>query len=259
MQVWREKYLDLAVGWKLLLCLMNMKHGLTLSALGVLFGIHRTSSSRIFSATLNVLYVATQKCIKWFSRDLVQATMPPSFCVCYPNCRVIVDCSEGRIEIPVKVANRVNSWSNYNSDFTLKFLVGMSPSGYITYISDVYWGRSSDTCYLVNSGLISLLEPADMVTADKGFPRVKCDLESKDLTLVMPPFAKANQQFTKAEMQKTYKVASNRTHAERCIQRIKSFPILSKRLTLELKCHIDEAVHLCSVLANTQGPVFKTV
>lgn len=39
--------------------------------------------------------------------------------------------------------------------------------------------------------------------ADKGFLHVKCDLESKDVTLVIAPFAKANQQFTKAEMKET--------------------------------------------------------
>ncbi|KAH6927623.1 hypothetical protein HPB50_006273 [Hyalomma asiaticum] len=207
-QVRGERYLDLAAGSKLLLCLMKMKHGLTFSALGVLFGIHRTSASRIFYAILDVLYVSTQEWIKWFSRDVVQATMPPSFRLNYPNCRVIVDCSEVRIEKPGKVADRVNCWSNYKSDFTLKFLVGITPSGYITYISDVFGGRSSDTYILANSGLINLLEPGDMVMADKGFPHVKCDLENKDVTLVMPPFAKANQQFTKAEMQETYKLFS---------------------------------------------------
>ncbi|KAL1478940.1 hypothetical protein MTO96_052250 [Rhipicephalus appendiculatus] len=258
-QVRDERYLDLSVGSKLLLCLMKLKHGLTFSALGVLFGIHRTSASRIFYAILDVLHVSTEGWIKWFSREVVQATMPPSFRMNYPNCRIIVDCSEVRIEKPGKVADRVNCWSNYKSDFTLKFLVGITPSGYITYISDVFGGRSSDTYILANSGLISLLEPGDMVMADKGFPHVKCDLQSKDVTLVMPPFAKANQQFTKAEMDETYKVASHRIHVERCIQRMKSFSILTERLTPELKCHIDKIVHLCSVLANLQGPVIKTV
>ncbi|CAN7981915.1 unnamed protein product [Ixodes pacificus] len=212
-----ERYLDLAVDSKLLLFLMKMKHGLTFSALGVLFSIHRSIASRIFYATLDVLYVSTRGWIRCFSRDVVQASMPSSFRLNYPTCRVIVDCSEVRIEKPGKVADRVNRWSNYKSDFTLKFLVGITPSGYITFISDVFGGRSSDTYIIANSGLINLLEPGDMVMADKGFPHVKCDLESKDVTLVMPPVAKANQQFTEPEMKETYKVASHRIHVERCI------------------------------------------
>lgn len=259
LQVRGERYLDLAVDSKLLLFLMKMKHGLTFSALGVLFSIHRSSASRIFYATLDVLYVSTRGWIQWFSRDVVQASMPPSFRFNYPTCRVIVDCSEVRIEKPGKVADRVNCWSNYKSDFTLKFLVGITPSGYITFISDVFGGRSSDTYIIANSGLISLLETGDMVMADKGFPHIKCDLESKDVTLVMPPFAKANQQFTEAELKETYKVASHRIHVERCIQRTKSFAILSERLTPELRFHIDKIVHVCSTLANLQGPVIKTV
>uniref|UniRef100_A0A147BBC9 Putative is4eu-1 dr n=1 Tax=Ixodes ricinus TaxID=34613 RepID=A0A147BBC9_IXORI len=254
-----ERYLDLGMESKLLLFLVKMKHGLTFSALGVLFGIHRTSASRIFYTILDVLYVSTQGWIQWFSRDVVHASMPASFQSKYPNCRVIVDCSEVRIEKPSKVSDRVHCWSNYKSDFTLKFLIGITPSGYITFISDVYGGRASDTYIIANSRLVNLLEPGDMVMADKGFPHVKCDLESKDVTLVMPPFARANEQFTEAEMKETYKVASHRIHVERCIQRIKSFAILSHRLTPELKCHIDKILHVCSVLANLQGPVIKTL
>ncbi|KAM7312276.1 uncharacterized protein ISCGN_009181, partial [Ixodes scapularis] len=254
-----ERYLDLGMESKLLLFLVKMKHGLTFSALGVLFGIHRTSASRIFYTILDVLYVSTQGWIQWFSRDVVHASMPASFRSKYPNCSLIVDCSEVRIEKPSKVSDRVNCWSNYKSDFTLKFLVGITPSGYITFISDVYGGRASDTYIIANSRLVNLLEPGDMVMADKGFPRVKCDLESKDVTLVMPPFARANEQFTEAEMKETYKVASHRNHVERCIQRIKSFAILSQRLTPELKCHIDKILHVCSMLANLQGPVIKTL
>ncbi|XP_040065031.1 uncharacterized protein LOC120838940 [Ixodes scapularis] len=230
-----------------------------MGALGVLFGIHRTSASRIFYTILYVLYVSTQGWIQWFSRDVVHASMPASTWSKYPNCRVIVDCSEVRIEKPSKVSDRVNRWSNYKSDFTLKFLVGIAPSGYITFISDVYGGRASDTYIIANSRLVSLLEPGDMVMTDKGFPHVKCDLESKDVTLVMPLFARANEQFTEAEMKETYKVASHRIHVERCIQRIKSFAILSQRLTLGLKCHIDKILHVCSMLANLQGPVIKTL
>ncbi|CAN7948992.1 unnamed protein product [Ixodes pacificus] len=55
-----ERYLELAVDSKLLLFLMKMKHGLTFSALGVLFYIHRSSASRIFFATLDFLYVSTR-------------------------------------------------------------------------------------------------------------------------------------------------------------------------------------------------------
>lgn len=244
---------------KVLLFLMKMKHGMTFSALGVLFGIHRTSASRIYYAILDSVYVGTQGWLQWFSRETVFGAMPASFRAKYPNCRVIVDCTEVRIEKPGKVSDCINCWSNYKSDFTLKFLVGITPSGYITFVSNVYGGKASDTYILANSGLVNLLEPGDMVMADKGFPHVKSSLDTKEVTLVMPPFARANEQFTKAEIAETYKVASHRIHVERCIQRIKTFSILRQRLTPELKCNVDKIVHVCSILANMQGPVIKTV
>lgn len=59
--------------------------------------------------------------------------------------------------------------------------------------------------------------------ADKGFPHIACDLAKRNVTLEMPPFARINEQFSAAEVQHTYAIASHRIHVERCIQRIKVF------------------------------------
>ncbi|CAN7982908.1 unnamed protein product [Ixodes hexagonus] len=230
----------ITLGSRLLLFLMKMKHGLTFAALGVLFSVHRTTASRIFYAILDTLYAKTQGWLVWFPRDVVQETMPPPFRDKYPTCRVIIDCTEVPIKKPPEVSEQINCWSSYKSDFTLKFLVGITPSGFISFVSNVFGGRSSDTYITANSGLLDLLEPNDLVMADKGFPHIRCDLNARQVTLEIPPFPSMNEKFTALEVERTYRIASHRIHAERCIQRIKVYNILRARLPYELRNHVDK-------------------
>ena len=51
----------------------------------------------------------------------------------------------------------------------MKFLVGISPSGAILFVSDVWGGRASDQKITQNCGLIRLLSPGQDVMADRGF------------------------------------------------------------------------------------------
>lgn len=236
---------------------MKLKLGITFAALVTLFNVHRTSAARVFYDTVNSLHGVTDGWVKWFPKHVIQETMPHTFKVNYPKCRVIIDCSEVRIEKPQKVANQVLCWSNYKHDFTTKFLIGVAPSGYISFVSNAYGGRTSDTDITSNCGLLELLEPGDVVLADKGFPHIKCCLEKKNVTLVIPTFARPDEQFTEAENCETYKVASVRIHVERCIQRVKVFSILRDRLSARLLKNVDKILHTCCVLANMQAPIFR--
>ncbi|KAL3174915.1 hypothetical protein MRX96_010944 [Rhipicephalus microplus] len=140
--------------------------------------------------------------------------------------------------MPPEVIEQVNCWSSYRSNFTLKFLADVAPSGFISYVSEVFGGCASDTYITANCGLLDLLEEDDLVLADKGFPHIRYDLESRKVA-------------------RKYKIAYHRIHVERCIQRIKVFNILSGRLPQELRSHVDKIVSMCCRLANMQKPIFK--
>lgn len=238
---------------RLLIFLMKMKLGLSYSALRVLFGIHRTTVSTIFKTTLGHLTDRTKNLIFWPSLNSIKETMPTEFREKYPNCRVIIDCTEIKVEQPNTVDARNFLYSNYKSAYTMKFLIGITPSGMISFISKCYGGRSSDSAITVDCGLLNLLEPGDEVMADKGFPGIKSSLEDKHVLIVMPPFLH-NGRFTSEEVDETYKVASVRIHVERMIQRVKVHNILQK-VTNDLYPHIDDIVHMCCVLANLQPPI----
>ena len=52
------------------------------------------------------------------------------------NLKVIIDCSEVFIERPKFLDVQAATWSDYKSQNTVKFLIGISPIGCVTFSSD---------------------------------------------------------------------------------------------------------------------------
>lgn len=243
---------------RLLILLMKLKTGLSFSALGILFCKHRTSISRIFYGLLHYMACVTADFVFWPSRDVVQATMPNCFKPEYAKTRVIIDCTEFKIENPASVDNRVYCYSHYKKGFTAELLVGITPSGFICSKYKVAGGKKSDSHITVQSGLINLLEEGDEVLAAKSFPEIKevANKEGKNIVIVMPPILENKVGFTKEETEKTYKIASVRIHVERIMQRLRTYQILNK-IPHYLFSNIDIFIHVCCILVNLQSPIFS--
>ncbi|KAG5858290.1 hypothetical protein JTB14_025698 [Gonioctena quinquepunctata] len=184
--------------------------------------------------------------------------MPECFKPNYTNTRVIIDCTEFRIQCPSKVDTRIFCYSNYKKGFTAKLLIGITPSGFISFKSKVAGGRKSDSQLTVESGLINLLEEGVIVLADKGFPQIKQtpDAKGKKVTVVMQPFLEKKIEFSKEETEATYSIARVRIHVERVMQRLRVYKILDK-IPEYLFGNIDNIVHICCVLTNLQPPIFS--
>ena len=62
--------------------------------------------------------------------------------------RVIVDVTEFPCEKPANPDKQAATWLSYKNRNTLKVLVGCSPIGALTFLSDVYKVRTIDRSYL---------------------------------------------------------------------------------------------------------------
>ncbi|XP_064462124.1 uncharacterized protein LOC135372447 [Ornithodoros turicata] len=239
----------------LLLFLMKFKLGLSFSALGVLFGIHRTTAMRHFYAVLKCLTQETRGWIFWPSAAAVRSRLPKAFREKYPNCRGIIDCTEVPICKPTEPHKAALMYSNYKGTYTMKFLVSVTPCGFISFLSKAYGGRASDSFVTSDSGFLELIEPGDLILSDKGFPSIKSSLEEG--VIVMPPFARGGEQFSAEEVDETYRIASVRIHVERCIQRMKVYAILTHKMRSEMLSCVDDIIHMCAILANLQPPIIQ--
>ncbi len=191
----------------------------------------------------------------WASREHVQETMPQAFKDTYPNTRVIIDCTEIYIEMPTSFRSQSATYSSYKNHNTAKGLIGISPAGYPTFISELYTGRSSDKQVTNDCGIFNLLEPGDDVMADRGFD-IEDDMPS-GVGLNIPPFLNGADQLSVTDESRTRKIAAVRVHVERAIQRIKCFRIIKNVFPLSMASELNKIWVICSYLTLFQAPLIN--
>ena len=180
---------------------------------------------------------------------MVKGNLPPSFTK-FPNTRVIIDATELFIEKPTRPKAQKLKWSTYKHANTLKILVGIMPSGAITFLSKVYAGSISDISLTKASGILNLIEKGDDVMADRGF-NIRHLLIPKEATLNIPPFS-YGRTLGRAATRKSRKIAAVRIHVEWAIGRMKTFRILSGIIPIKLRHQLNQIVTIIAVLANLQ-------
>ena len=145
----------------------------------------------------------------------------------YPSTRVILDATKIQVEKPSLPQLQQVTFSNYKNTNTYKALVGLLPSGVITFISKLYTGSVSDKELMRNSGILDLLEPGDSVMADRGF-YIQDDLALLGVRLNIPPFLRGKSQLTEKELVEIRRIASIRIHIEHVMEHIKIFTFFTR-------------------------------
>ena len=87
---------------------------------------------------------------------------------------MIIDCFEVFIERPSNLLARASTWSSYKHHNTIKPLIGITPQGVISFLSDAWGGRVSDKYLTEHSGILDKLLPGNVVLADRGFDISDC-------------------------------------------------------------------------------------
>ena len=140
------------------------------------FDISVSTVSRILSSSLAVsdgckTFTSDQLA---FTRRPLAGTMPQCFKYSFgKSITVIIDCFEIFIDRPSYLLARVQTFSNYKHHNTIKFLIGITPQGTISFVSEAWGGRTSDTFLTENCGFLSNLIPGDLVMADFDLPSRK--------------------------------------------------------------------------------------
>ncbi|XP_064456898.1 uncharacterized protein LOC135367532 [Ornithodoros turicata] len=182
--------------------------------------------------------------------------MPTEFLRKYASTRVILDATEIRCEVPSSLSLQSSTYSSYKSSNTCKGLIGVSPNGLVSFVSELFTGSTSDReCVSRNGFLGPDFEENDVVMADKGF-LIADLLEKKGVLLNMPPFLRDGT-FSREEVLRTQEIASLRIHVERRIQRIKGYHIFDRPIPLPLAPTINQIWTVTAILTNFQSPLIQ--
>ena len=135
----------------------------------------------------------------------------------------------------------------------MKVLVGLSPSGLVMFVFEL-WGRHiSDRNITVQCGLLDRLEHGDAVMADKGFV-IEDLLIPFSVRLNIPPFnTKAHQMLL--DVVTTQHIAAVCIHVERAIGRIKHYRLLDGVIDNNLCDLLEQLFFIAAMLSNFQPPL----
>ena len=236
--------------------LCRLRRGFSERHLANLYGVAQSTISRSFIQWINFMYLKVGQICIWPSKAVVQQTMPLDFKEKFPTTRVIIDCTEVFCEMPSSLLLNSELFSSYKNHVTLKGLVGISPSGAITFVSQLYTGSISDREIVLRSGLLSqAFDDGDSVMADKGF-QIQ-DILPLGVTLNIPPFLGGDSQMSAEDVVRTQQIASLRIHVERAINKIKNFRIWQRVVPLSLFGVVNQMWSVCAFLCNIQDPLIS--
>ena len=241
----------LSIPNQIFMTLMKLRLNSKLKDLAARFDITVKQTSHIITAVVPVLAAQLSFLIKWPSKEACRRTLPKVYSKTYPRCRVIIDCTEIFIEKPSNLGARSATWSNYKHHHTMKVLVGIAPTGAISFVSKCWGGRVSDKHLTQKSGFLNFIERGDQVLGDRGF-LITEDIANCGAELIIPSFTKGFKQLPKRQVEISRQISRVRIHVERAIRRIKEFAIVKETYPISLIKHADSVVKICSALTNLQ-------
>lgn len=227
---------------QVLLTCMRLQMNLTMQFLGYLFNVSSSTVSRVFENVLSIMDEhMVPSCVIWPEREDVKTSLPMCFRKHFPDCISIIDCFEIFMETPSDLKAKCQTYSKYKAHNTMKYLIGITPQGVISFISRGWGGRTTDAHITANSGFLDNLLPGDLILADRGFT-IEDQVGLYCARVEVPAFTRGKKQLSPLELEDTRKLASVRIHVERVIGFARSkYTMLQGPVPISLLYNADDS------------------
>ena len=143
---------------QLFMVMVRPRLGRLQEELAYMFGVDPGMASRILNTWLSYRYLRFGLIPIWPSWEAVAATMPAVFQMKYPDTYAIIDATELVVERPSSQSLQAQLYSSYKSHCNVKCLVGISPNGMVTFISQFYTGSIIDRQLVQESKILPCLK-----------------------------------------------------------------------------------------------------
>ncbi|XP_024124610.1 uncharacterized protein si:dkey-56d12.4 [Oryzias melastigma] len=237
---------------QILMTLMKLRQNFVMADLARRFKVSQREASKTVQMWIDIMFEHMKDLVVWLPHETIRATLPKPFKDHFTNTTCVVDCTETVIQKAKNPDSRSESYSHYYANNTVKYLVAVSPSGIIMFISDAYGSKCSDRYITENSGFLDYLRPGDEVMGDREFT-VRDLLEERRVNLIIPPFTRKGCQLTKEKVTQTHRIAHARIHVERTIRRLMVYRILSQTVPINLVSKFDKILKICAGLVNLRN------
>ncbi|CAN7937333.1 unnamed protein product [Ixodes hexagonus] len=232
--------------------LVRLRTGMAGKEMARNFGVSEGTLSKVFTTWMNFLQRELKALTRFPSLHEVQENLPHAFRN-FPNTRVVLDGTEVRIQRPSSLVAQRQTFSPYKHFNTYKAVIGCTPDGYISHVSDLWGGSVSDRLIVEQSGLMGLLEPGDAIMVDKGF---RLNDLPPGVQVHIPAFRKPQEpQMSEEDVAHTRQVASARVIVERVIGRVKQFHIFDRPFPITMIDIADQIFQVCCFLSNFREPL----
>ena len=132
-------------------------------------------------------------------------------------------------------------------------MIGITPKGAVSYISDCYGGSASDRLIIQESSLYrdasKLFERGDSIMADKGI-LVQDLFAPFDVAINTPTLLKGRARLHETERLNDFTISSKRIHVEKVIGYAKTYKILQGVIPYSLLPLANKIVFICFMLVN---------
>ena len=163
----RERNFGMHLIDEFFLVLVKLRLGVPHNDLAYRMNVSSSTISDIFQKWITLMSVELKPLIVWpDDKDVLKKNMPKVFKKHFSSVTCIIDCFEIYIERPLYLKARALTYSNYKKKNTVKFLIAVTPTGSICFISQAWGGHVLDKVITQQSGFLKKLEYSDEVLAD---------------------------------------------------------------------------------------------